>query len=102
MPKPRRGVIAGLFALALLAAAAGPTWAGPQGDEPLVFELTLSGDVNPEHTFGVAHECDDTDVCQFIEDLSIFCTGDEQQREDWATPYVRPAHLQSSMNVKLA
>jgi hypothetical protein len=58
--------------------------------DPLVFELTLSGNVDPGDSFGVAHECEGPDICQFIEDLSVFCSGDEQLRQDWGYPECTP------------
>jgi CHRD domain len=64
----------------------------PKDYEPLVFELTLTGDIDSADTFGVSHECLDGDEfpeCHFIEDLSIFCTGIEAQRESWGYPECR-------------
>jgi hypothetical protein len=86
-----RVIAAWSLAIGLMLSSSNPLSAGvPDDVEPLVFELTLSGDVNPEDSFAVEHECEGPDTCQFIEDVSVFCSGDEQQRQDWGYPECAP------------
>ena len=57
--------------------------------EPLVFELTLSGQVDAEDTFAVAHQCRDAETmptCTFIDPATVICSGDEEQQADWGSP----------------
>jgi hypothetical protein len=80
----KNAIAAGLLSAALLVASAGSTRAGfPEDWEPLVFELTLAGDIDLDDTFGVAHACDDTPECAFVEDRSIFCSGNRELRDTW-------------------
>ena len=61
----------------------------PEDWEPLVFELTLSGEVDAQDTFAVEHQCQDSGTmpeCAFIEPQTVFCSGDEGQQEDWGSP----------------
>jgi hypothetical protein len=70
----------------IVAAAAGPTLAGDREDwEPLIFELTLAGDVDPDDTFAIVHLCLDGDAqpeCIFIHGSTPVCTG-EEWGPDW-------------------
>jgi hypothetical protein len=76
-----------------VAATAGQTTGGepgyPNHTAPLVFELTLSGAVDPEDSFGITHVCTDSlerPDCAFVEGGNTFCSGDEQLRQDWGYP----------------
>ncbi len=90
MPSRNRRTTAGLLAATLFLVAAGPTSAGyPEDWEPLVFELTLTGDVDSEDTFAVSHACADgaeQPECIFIEPWSYFCSGNEDFRADYGYP----------------
>ena len=57
--------------------------AGEEEGEPVVFELTLSGDVNPEDAFGLFHQCQTRDECVFIHAGTPVCSNDEQTNADY-------------------
>jgi len=97
MFKSGRRYRAGLVAIALMAATVGQTAGGrpgyPEHWDPLVFELTLSGNVDPEDSFGILHVCSDSlerPDCAFVEPGNTFCSGDEQLRRDWGFPVCGP------------
>jgi hypothetical protein len=72
-----RAVLAALVTLLLLAVAAVPTAAGTEDQEPLVFQLTLSGNVHPDDSFGLERLCVEKDpACAFIDSHGIFCVAE--------------------------
>jgi hypothetical protein len=81
-----RRLVAWPLAVVLAFTATGTSRGGErEGWEPLVFELTLSGPVDPNDTFGIEHACRTTDLCAFVERLTIVCSGDKRQQEDWGS-----------------
>ena len=70
------------FALpALLILTTGMVVAGEEEREPVVWELTLSGDVDTDDSFGIFHQCDTTPDCAFIHDYDIVCSADDELNE---------------------
>lgn len=67
-----------MVALVALMLTTGVVAAGPQGDEPVNFELTLSGDVDRDDTFGLFHQCETRNECVFIHDVDPVCSSNEE------------------------
>ena len=82
-----RRALAAVFALTLLVFASSQAIAGyPEGWERVGFELTLSGEIDPDDTFAVEHSCGSTNECVFIHVLTVLCSGDDAQPKPFGSP----------------
>lgn len=73
-----------MLALLTLALTTGVVVAGEEEGEPVVLELTLSGDVDPEDAFSLFHQCETRNECVFVHDHTPVCSNDEQTNADYA------------------
>ena len=78
MDRLTRRTVPAMLALLALALTTGVVVAGDEEGEPVVFELTLAGDVDSDDSFSIFHQCATRNECVFIHDLSPLCTSDEQ------------------------
>lgn len=72
-----------MLALMALMLTAGVVGAGEEEGETVVWELTLSGDVDADDSFGIFHQCETRNECVFIHDADPVCTSHEQLNRDY-------------------
>lgn len=77
----RRVMAVALVLTALLTQTTGMVAAGEEEREPVIWELTISGDVDTDDSFGIFHQCDTTPECAFIHDSDVVCSADDEINE---------------------